>query len=157
MSLHLSYPAFMFVCMWLQLSSTVASPFTSHLVMPSFFSLLCVCGCVHCPVAVSSAWLACRCLLIVTCDSGRLMPSRTMMGGGTHNRPKTPAEMLLELESRDVYSAVALGWEHGGGLDGHECYRCLTTTSKLWHEYGKLKLPMCNGCVVQMDRHVCGW
>ena len=24
-------------------------------------------------------------------------------------------------------------------------------------QYGKLKLPMCNGCVVLMDRHVCGW
>jgi len=42
---------------------------------------------------------------------------------------------------------VAIGFEHGGGLAGPECYRCLTTTSKLWHQYGKLSLSMCNGCV----------
>ena len=60
-------------------------------------------------------------------------------------------ELTIELESRDAYSAVALA------LGSKECYRCLTVTSKLWHEYGSLKLPMCNGCVVLMNMNVCGW
>lgn len=80
-----------------------------------------------------------------------------MWGRGKHARPKTPAELNIELESRDAYSAVALGLEHGGGLASHECYRCLTTTSRLWHQYGKLNLTMCNGCVVLMDVDLCGW
>jgi hypothetical protein len=72
-------------------------------------------------------------------------------------RAKTPAELAIELESREAVSAVAIGFEHGGGLAGPECYRCLTTTSKLWHQYGKLRLSMCNGCVAVMDDQLCGW
>lgn len=41
-------------------------------------------------------------------------------------RPTTPAELNIELESRDAYSAVALGFEHGGGLASQECYRSLS-------------------------------
>ena len=75
----------------------------------------------------------------------------------TYVRTDGTAEITIELEPRDAYSAVALGLENGGGLATQECYRCLTTTCQLWHEYGKLKVPMCNGCVVLMDRSVCGW
>lgn len=80
-----------------------------------------------------------------------------LVRAGAKGRPKTPAELDVELESREAYSAVAVGFELGGGLAGPECYRCLTTTSKLWHQYGKLSISMCNGCVAVMDGQLCGW
>ena len=48
-----------------------------------------------------------------------------------HQRPTTPAELNIELESRDAYSAVALGFEHGGGLASQECYRSLALALSL--------------------------
>jgi hypothetical protein len=45
------------------------------------------------------------------------------MASAPPGRVRPPAELSIELESRDAYSAVALGWDHGGGLASQECYR----------------------------------
>ena len=74
-------------------------------------------------------------------------------------RLETTPNFTLELESREAISAVVQEVARGSRQqeDSRECYRCLTTSSKRWHEYGQLHVTMCNGCVVLMDCNVCGW
>jgi hypothetical protein len=43
----------------------------------------------------------------------------------------TSAELCIELESRDAYSAVALGRDHDGLLASQECYRSPTRPPRL--------------------------
>jgi hypothetical protein len=70
----------------------------------------------------------------------------------THNasmEPNTILEINVEVESRTYNKAVIRG--------GKECYRCLTTVCSSWHSYGKLRLIMCNACVVMLDKTACGY
>ena len=47
-------------------------------------------------------------------------PGGEYPSNGAHT---TPAELCIELESRDAYSAVALGRDHDGMMASQECYR----------------------------------
>ena len=79
--------------------------------------------------------------------------------GEERTRLETTPNFTLELESREAISAVVQEVARGSRQqeDSRECYRCLTTSSKRWHDYGQLHVTMCNGCVVLMDCNVCGW